>query len=224
MKKLIAAAFAMALATAAQADAVKLFDAVPITFSGPITTGTDEQPFSDVSGAFASDVGVYVVCDAASTATISSNSAGTGSVVVDNFLTMNGGDNNICTGISQNDVTMCFNGWNGASFDWYHLTEAAVLAAYPTPTFPAPAPYVGVGPLTVSLKAGGQLVTFERWDTGGILASTDLWFSTTNCSIPPKVSITHFANGKTLCIGNSAVKAHVEHGDDIDSIVIGCAR
>jgi hypothetical protein len=232
MKKMIAAVFAVALATAAQADSVKLFNAVPITYSGTITTGSTQQPFSDINGAFASETSVYVVCDAASTATISSTADGSGSLVVDNFLTMNG-VNNICTGgITQDGVSMCFSAWTGASWDFVNTpnSETMVEAAYGDNTVPMPAPYGAVAPLTVPLQAGAQVITFERWDTGGIVASTDVYFTTSpNCratgpSIPAKVQIKHFANGKMLCIGNSAVQAHVNHGDDIDSIVFGCGK
>lgn len=220
MKKLLGALSAVAVAAVAQADVVKLFDAVPITFAGTIIS-PDVQTFSS-HGTFASEIGVYVVCpEAGGTATISSNAAGTGVVVVDNFLTLN--DAPICTGLVQNGVAMCFTGWNGPAFDWNTLTEETVLAAFPTATFPAPAPYQGVSPLTVALGSGSQLLEFDRWDSGGILSSTELWLST-DCQIPAKVQITHFANGKELCVANPALKAHLEHGDDVNSVVLGCGR
>jgi hypothetical protein len=227
LTKTIAAVFAMALAAAAHADSVKLFDAVPITSSGPVFTGMGPaQSFSEVNGAFASEVSVYVVCDAPTRAVISSTADGSGPVVVDNFLTMNG-VTNVCASASpslvQNGVAMCFSGWTGPAWDWNALDETQVMGAYGTSTVPAPAPYAPVA-LTVDLEGGPQLVTFERWDTGGVVASSELWLVATSCRIPSKVAIRHFANGKMLCIGNSAVQAHINHGDDIDSVEIGCGK
>src|SRR5712692_8962895 len=70
----------------AQINSIQLFDAVPVTKSGPVTN--EVVTFGETE--------LVLACPAVPSATISSDPEGTAPVVVDNFLTVNG--RNVCPG------------------------------------------------------------------------------------------------------------------------------
>lgn len=183
-------------AQGAFADAsVKLFNAFPV-----IDTGTVTDP--SLAATFATN-SLVLQCPGTPRAVLSSTADGTGSVVVDNFLTVDGA--NVCTGISGTgnlgtSAPNCF-------IDFLGTTGTALTSYTPVP------------PLDISenLAAGKHMVTFELQDWGGLLASSDIWLLT-NCNAPPQVAICHRPGTpiqRTLFVAQSAVPGHLGHGDTL---------
>src|SRR5262245_7806655 len=85
----VAAAFFGAGRSATAQTAIKLFDATPYTPSGTLTSPTLARSFGHID--------VALSCPAGSTATISSTPDGTGNVLVDNHIRVNGTD--VCDGL-----------------------------------------------------------------------------------------------------------------------------
>jgi len=184
------------LHTAAIAQtSVKLFDATPVTFSG-----TPIDP--SLATAFGSRT-LLLACPAAPTGRVASTGDGNGSLVVDNFLTVNGA--NVCSGQSDtgnfgNTSLSCFNAFWGNTGD--ALTS-----------------FAPVSPIDISarLQPGRQLVSFEMMDWGGFAGSSELWL-VTNCSAPAQVPICHqrgTSEQRSLVVAQSAVPAHIAHGDTL---------
>jgi len=138
-------------------------------------------------------------------ATLSSTPDGTGDVIVDNFLTMNG-------------VNVCE---SPGTFDCGSVPTCSFscIVNFLGDTGNTLTSYTPVPPIDISgeLALGSQLVTFELMDWGGFLASSDLWL-VTNCDVPPQVAICHKPGTpaqKTLLVTQSAVPAHLGHGDTL---------
>jgi hypothetical protein len=116
-----------------------------------------------------------------------------GNLIVDNFMTMNG--DNICP------MGRCFAG-TFATPQLGHSVEDA---------------YYGIAPLDVSdLLVGSGVYTFELKDHGFSLGSSEIHLHTT-CSLEAAAQICHrnFGNkgNRTLSVADSAVAAHLAHGD-----------
>jgi hypothetical protein len=144
---MVAACLLWALPTleaSAQTNWIKLFDAAPVTNSGPIRSQSVTFGQTDL----------VLACPPVPAATVSSNPEGTGPVVVDNFLTVNG--RNVCPG-------NCFQKFNGGSSD-------ASLA------------YTGVPALEISasIPSGINEVRFAIQDYGGFAGNSEVWLLT-NC-------------------------------------------
>lgn len=136
----------------ALANAIKLFDAVPVTKVGPNTDPQKALSFGQTQ--------LVLICPPVPSAIISSDVDGTGPVVVDNFLTVDGV--NVCpTGLGG--FGNCFQSFHGGSSD-------ASMA------------YTGVPALDIStrISSGSHVVNFALDDHGGLLGSSEIWL-VTNC-------------------------------------------
>lgn len=134
------------------ANAIKLFDAVPVTNVGPITDPQKALSFGQTQ--------LVLICPPVPSAIISSDVDGRGAVVIDNFLTVDGV--NVCpTGLGG--FGNCFQEFHGGSPD-------ASLA------------YTGVAAIDISsrMSSGSHVVNFALDDHGGLLGSSELWL-VTNC-------------------------------------------
>jgi hypothetical protein len=200
-----------------KADVVKLFDAVPVTFTGKVTPGVT-APYKE-SG----ETSIYVDCGAGGSVTVGSLDA-TGNIgpfIVDNYFTVNG--QNVCK--NDNADGNCFSAWKGPSVDWMSLGDddaGKFGAGFFEPPQAASSLYGTVSAKTLNFS-GKLLLTFKRMDWGGVIGSTAIYMKTDGCKVHKKVSIVHFANCKRLCVGAAAIPAHVKHGDDPASIVPGCS-
>jgi hypothetical protein len=134
------------------ANAIKLFDAVPVTKVGPNTDAQTALSFGQTQ--------LVLICPPVPSAIIASDVDGTGPVVVDNFLTVDG--LNVCPA-GPGGFGNCFQNFHGGSSD-------ASIA------------YTGVPALDISsrMSSGSHVVNFALDDHGGLLASSELWL-VTNC-------------------------------------------
>ena len=119
-----------------------------------------------------------------------------GNLIVDNFMTVNGA--NVCP-----EEWNCFAGL---------LTSPATATGLPVQTA-----YIGVSPLHISGYINGSGVyRFELMDYGWSYGSTEI-FLNTSCTFEATTQVCHrnFGRfeGKTLTIGESALAAHLAHGD-----------
>ena len=135
------------------ANAIKLFDAVPVTTVGPVTGAHQAVSFGQTQ--------LVLICPPAPSAIISSDVDGTGPVVVDNFLTVDG--LNVCPTAVDSGYRNCFQRFRGGSSD-------ASLA------------YIGVAAIDISshMSRGSHVVNFALDDHGGLLGSSEIWL-VTNC-------------------------------------------
>ena len=116
-----------------------------------------------------------------------------GNLIVDNFLAMNG--DNVCP------MGRCFAGTFAAPQLGHSVEDA----------------YYGIAPLDVSdLLVGSGVYKFELKDYGYSLGSTEVHLQT-NCLLEAASQICHrnFGNkgNRTLSVAESAVAAHLAHGD-----------
>jgi hypothetical protein len=139
---------------AAFANAIKLFDAVPVTNVGPITDPLKALSFGQTQ--------LVLICPPVPSAIISSDVDGTGPVVVDNFLTVDG--LNVCPP-GSGGFGNCFQSFHGGSSD-------------------ASVAYTGVAALDISTRigSGSHVVNFALDDHGGLLGSSEIWL-VTNCFV-----------------------------------------
>jgi hypothetical protein len=182
------------------ADTMKLLDAVPLSYQ---SLGPAGDPITAIAFAGTSRV---LQCDTLPVqATLSSTADGTGPVVVDNFLTVNGVD--VCVGGyygcgNQNNCNVsCFQG-----FFWGSPVGS-----------PASTSYYGVPALDISaqLLPGRNNVTFEVLDWGAPYASSEIWLIT-NCTMEQDDAVCHKPGTpaeKTLHLPQAAVPGHLGHGD-----------
>jgi hypothetical protein len=135
------------------ANAIKLFDAVPVTNVGPVVEPHKALSFGQTQ--------LVLICPPAPSAIIASDPDGTGPVVVDNFLTVDG--LNVCPTRIDTGSRDCFLSFHGGSAD-------ASLA------------YTGVAAIDISprIPSGSHVVNFELDDHGGLLGSSEIWL-VTNC-------------------------------------------
>src|SRR5437867_2230523 len=89
----------------AQIHSIKLFDAVPVTTSGPIVHASEAVAFGETK--------LVLLCPAVPSAIISSDPFGTAPVVVDNYLMVNG--RNVC--VAPITANSCFQAFTGSSWD-----------------------------------------------------------------------------------------------------------
>jgi hypothetical protein len=134
------------------ANAIKLFDAVPVTNVGAITDPLEALSFGQTQ--------LVLICPPVPLAIISSDVNGTGPIVVDNFLTVDGV--NVCPP-GLGGFGNCFQSFHGGSSD-------ASIA------------YTGVAAIDISarISSGSHVVNFALDDHGGLLGSSEIWL-VTNC-------------------------------------------
>lgn len=137
----------------AQAAAIKLFDAVPVTRAGDVMDPSKSASFGQTQ--------LVLICPPAPAAIIASDPSGVGPIVVDNFLTVDG--DNVCPIGTDAGYRNCFQSFRGGS------SEASLA-------------YIGVPALDVSshISSGSHVVTFSLDDHGGLLGSSEIWL-VTNC-------------------------------------------
>lgn len=130
-----------------------------------------------------------------------------GSLIVDDFLTVNG--ENVCP--------------NGSCFSF--AADSSFFAARDFPgVFPIEAFFVGVNPIQIQLAAGINPLTFNLVNGSGTFGSTEINLTSATCTVvsaPQEEEgfpVCHRNNGKkgqkTIYVGSqNAVDAHVKHGD-----------
>jgi hypothetical protein len=140
----------------AQADtSIKLFDATSAFQTGPVTSPAEAVPYASRSLILTIAPGDKTV--------ISSTADGTGSIVIDNFLTINGA--NACQAApGQGFPESCF------------VRQARPLMGGPIETVLIPIPPIDVSGL---IPIGTNPVLFELRDFGIIAGNTDLYLVTT---------------------------------------------
>ncbi len=173
---------------------IKLFDPVNLNADDTIT-----QPTS-----FGTNT-VYLSCPTAQTGTLSG--ANGGSLIVDDFLTVNG--TNVCP------FGSCFSFADDNSF----FTARDFPGVFPVDFF-----YIGVNPIQIQLAAGINPYTFNLVNGGGSFGSTEINLTST-CTVVPApqqetFTVCHRNNGskeqKTITVGSqAAVDAHLKHGDTL---------
>jgi hypothetical protein len=171
-------------------NTLKLFDATAITPSSTAFTWNPRTPM------IFAQMDVYLSCPVGGGAQSYLTGPNNGSLIVDNFLTVNG--NNVCP-----DEWNCF---------------AGILAPpYTAVGLPMDSAYVGVAPLDVSSQiTGSGAYTFVLSDYGFDYGNSEIYLHTT-CSFGTYVC--HHNSGrfahKTLAVGTDAVAAHLAHGDTV---------
>lgn len=186
-------------------NAIKLFRATPVTASAPCI-----NPLLGCSQA--SDRNVFdeavltLSCGARPTAVLSSTADGRGSLVVDNFIEVNG--RIACAGgvVTPDAVLQCY-------------SSVSPLARFGMPALDA---YQSVPPLNVSgeMPRGRGIVTFSLVDYGAIYANSDIWL-VSDCIVHQnqKAAICHKPGTpaeKVLTVGTAAISGHLRHGDTLD--------
>ena len=164
---------------------VKLFDAVEVANS--VNTKpwlyTEAVPFRTAE--------LYLSCPRNADATLSGPNGG--SLVVDNFMTMNG--DNVCP--------------TGRCYQSLFVTPLAGMGVENS--------YNAIEPIDVSdLLNGSGIYKFELMDFGFILGSSDIYLHT-SCSLETVSQLCHrnygSNGGRNLSVAESAVSAHLAHGD-----------
>lgn len=193
IRMMLAMFFVLAIVPAVFAQTtIKLFDPVYLNTGGAGSFGTTT---------------VYLSCPTSQTGTLSG--ANGGSLIVDDFFTVNG--TNVCP-FGGN----CFSDSGGA---------AGFYAANDFPgVFPIETYYTGVGPLQIQLAAGINPYTFNLMNGGTEFGSTEINLTST-CTVVPApqqetFTVCHRNNGskqrKTITVGSqAAVDAHLKHGDTL---------
>jgi hypothetical protein len=171
---------------------VKLFDPVYLNADDTITQATSYRTNT-----------VYLSCQTSQTGTLSGATGG--SLIVDDFLTVNG--TNVCP------FGSCFS----YADDYSYFPARDNPGQYPVDSF-----YGGVGPLQIQLAAGTNPYTFNLMNGGGSYGSTEINLDT-NCTVVPApqafpAPVCHRNNGasgqKTIIVGSQgALDAHLAHGD-----------
>lgn len=175
------------IGTSAQ-NTMKLFDATTITTSDTSEAWNPRNPMI-----FASK-DVYLSCPIGGTPYAWVTGPNNGSLIADNFFTMNGTD--ICP-----DEWNCFAG-----------TFASPGAALGLPVESA---YIGIAPIDISSYiTGSGVYTFQLSDYSYVYGNSEIYLHT-SCSFGSEVC--HHNEGKaarkTLAVPQSAVAAHLAHGD-----------
>lgn len=194
-----------AVSDAQAQNAIKLFGAAAVTQSAPCENPLDCDPAVD--RVVFDEAALVLACKGRPMGILSSTADGSGRVVADNFIEVNG--ENVCAGGAAGDgVQNCFN--------------EPVFGSIGTPALDA---YQSVPPLDVSrlLPHGRRgIVTFSLVDFGGIYANSELWL-VTNCTAAPKVDICHKPGTRAehvITVSQSAVSGHLGHEDTLD--LSGC--
>jgi hypothetical protein len=154
----------------AQQTSIKLFDATPVFGTGPVTSPAEAIPFASKS--------LIIHFAEGDTAVVSSTPDGTGPIVIDNFLTING--QNACVGVEgQAFPDSCF----GASIR--DLGDPGVVGM-PIGTVLTPITPIDV---SASIPSGtSSTVVFDLRDYGSIAGNTDLFLVTTATVTPTQPS------------------------------------
>jgi hypothetical protein len=149
----------------AQQFSIKLFDVRPTFGTGPVKSPAEAEPFA----------GRFLIFSFApqDTAVVSSTPDGTGPIVIDNFMTINGV--NVCEGVpSQLAPESCFG-------PFIQDPANPGVIGMPIDTVLTPIPSIDVTSLLTSIGTcpgcpdGTTGVTFELRDFGGIAGNTDLF-------------------------------------------------
>jgi hypothetical protein len=146
--------------------AIKLFDPIPAFATGRKTSPNQAKVFAEIV--------MPLTCNAGAMSTISSTEDGTGTIVVDNFIQING--INVCTGgyESPSGHQNCF-----------MRALGPLQVDVPIETILEPIPSLDV---SAAIPVGANIpVRFELLDFGGIAGNTAL-FLITECMVAPIAS------------------------------------
>ena len=169
-------------------NTMKLFDATLITAS------STDLPWNPRAPMVFGQKDVYLSCPLGGSPQAFLTGPNNGSLIVDNFFTVNG--NNVCP-----DEWNCFAG--------VFASPSSALGS------PMETAYMGVAPIDISNQlTGSGTYTFVISDYGFDYGSSEIYLHT-SCSFGTYVC--HRNNGKsarkTLAISQDAVAAHLAHGD-----------
>ena len=170
MSTLIPSFAALCLAATASAayaqNAIELFSSVNVRFANTNTGDSNPNGFNTTI--------LNLSCASPITAKLSSTPDGTGNVLVDNYITFNGGQGtqNICTGGATSDNPTQPNCFNGT-----YIAEAGNSIGVNPDTLAANG---GVPAIDVSslLSPGSVQATISMLDTGGLLTGSSLYLVT----------------------------------------------
>ncbi|MFL6676341.1 MAG: hypothetical protein ACJ8LG_24010 [Massilia sp.] len=182
--------FAIATGSAGPASAqggapvsIKLFEATPVRSGGENTSPDRAIPFGTRS--------IILTKEAGDSAVLSSTPDGTGGIVIDNFLTING--RNACEGApGQLYADSCFG----------PVLDTALPINVQIETVLTPIPPVNVA---AQIPNGTTSVVFELRDYGSIAGNTDLYLVTTSKRPPPPLTASW--NGTNLTVASPAPEA-----------------
>ena len=189
---LIVALLILTLGSTADAQySVKLFDPVAIAVSEASVEWSKDQSVSFRSAE------IYLTCPAnGAEATLTGPDAG--NLIVDNFMTVNG------VNVHPDGMDL----FGGVFISPYYMVGQPVETSY-----------YALPPVDISSHLiGTGLYKFDLMDYGGLIGSTAVYLHT-NCSLESTTQVCHRNNGrsgsKTLTIGESAIGAHLAHGDTL---------
>jgi hypothetical protein len=205
----VAVAFAILISSnvgEAQApNAIKGFRATPVSVSAPCVNPL--LGCSPVADRIVFDEAVLTLsCGARPSAVLSSTPDGRGSLVIDNFIEVNG--RNACVGgvTAPDGVVKCYSS----------LSPLVTFGMRALDLF-QPVP-----PLNVSgeMPRGQGIVTFSLVDYGGVYGNSDIWL-VSDCIAHQnqKAAICHKPGTpaeKALTVGTAAISGHLRHGDTLD--------
>ena len=169
-------------------NTIKLFDATAITPSSTAMAWNPRTPM------IFNQKDVYLSCPLGGAAQAYVTGPNNGSLIVDNFFTVNG-------------TNVCPDQWN--CFVSTFVSPSTALG------LPMESAYLGTAPIDISGQINGSgTYTFELSDYGYSYGSSEIYLHT-SCSFGTYVC--HHNNGKserkTLAVGQNAVAAHLAHGD-----------
>ena len=160
-------------------QSILLFQSNPNTASGRIMNSSQATNFAKNS--------IVLNCLGSHTVIISSTADGSGKILVDNFLSVDG--TNVCPG-GPNSAANCFVGSGTGEINPINISNA--------------------------IANGKHLVTFELMDWGKQLQNSPLYLVMTGCTVAPRETICHKpgTNGKRqIVVSQSVISEHLGHGD-----------
>jgi hypothetical protein len=164
-------------------SSIKLFDAALTAGTGPGTSAAQALPYATRS--------IVLVKSAGDTAVLSSTPDGTGNIVIDNFITING--KNACEGaVGRLYFDSCFG----------PVLDTTLPVNVPVETVLTPIPPIDVSAL---IPTGTTSVIFELRDYGSIAGATDLYLVTTSKQQPAPVAASW--DGAQLIVSSPAPDA-----------------
>lgn len=178
----VALIFGLSSASATSAtQSALLFASNPITSSGPLMTSSQAINFAKNE--------IVLNCGTTHTVIISSTADGTGKLLVDNFIAVDG--TNVCPGGPASGAN-CFSSSGAGTINPLNISSA--------------------------IAAGKHLVTFELMDWGLQLQNSPLYLVMTGCTVAPRETICHkpgTSRKRQIGVTQSVIGEHLGHGDNL---------
>ncbi len=174
--------------------AVKLFDAIPAFETGSVTSPASAIVFAEKTLTVTRTVGSSLI--------ISSTVDGTGPIVVDNFMTIDG--TNVCIGGIESPAgnQNCFAGLLGG--------RTGPMETLLSPVVPLD--------VTTTIPLGTSTVTFQLRDFGAIAGNTNLFLMTVTSAINVTIDIKPGSDPNSINLGNKGgISVAILTTDDFDA-------